>query len=437
MTDAAPTSADPSPEYGRVTIERMGGRGEGVAALDGRRLYVPYALPDETVTIDDVGGERATLVGVTLPSPDRVPAVCPYFGTCGGCAVQAWATAPYAAWKRGLVVAALARAGLAFEVAPLVDAHGAGRRRAAFHAGTAADGRTRTGFNEARSHAVVAIEACPILDPGLAGALPAARAIVAALLDSGALRKPLDILATATSDGLDIDLRGHGPLANEERARLTSVAATQDLVRLSNHGTIVLERRKPAVSFGAARLELPPGGFLQATAAGEAELAARVLEATAGARRVADLFCGVGTFALRLAAHVEVAAFDSEPAALAALERGARATPGLRAVAVATRDLHRRPLNADELKPFEAVVLDPPRAGAEAQMRAIAASHITRVASVSCDAESFARDTAILSAAGFAAEWIVPVDQFRYSAHVEIVAAFRRKPAKRVRRLLG
>ena len=427
-----------SASLARVTIERMGGRGEGIAPLGGRRLYVAYALPGETVTVDDPGGERAALVGVVTPSPDRIPAICPYFTTCGGCAVQAWSHAPYALWKRGLVVEALSRASLAAEVAPLVDAHGAGRRRATFHAGSAADGRTRTGFNEARSHAIVAIEACPIFDPGLAGALPAARALVAALNDTGGgLRKPLDILATASDEGLDIDLRGHGPLAEGERARVVAVAVAHDLARLSNHGTIVLERRKPAVRFGAARLDLPPGAFLQATASGEAELAARVLEATAGAKRVADLFCGVGTFALRLAARAEVAAFDNEPAGLAAIDRAARETPGLRALSVSARDLQGRPLTIDELKPFDCVVLDPPRAGAEAQMRAIAASAVTRVVSVSCDAASFARDAAILVTAGFVAEWIVPVDQFRYAAHVEIVAAFHRKPARRVRRLLG
>ena len=416
----------------------MGSRGEGVASLDGHRLYVPYALPGETVTVDAVGGERATLVGVASASPDRIPAICPYFTTCGGCAVQAWTRVPYVAWKRGLVVEALSRAGLPIDIAPLVDAHGAGRRRATFHAGTAADGRTRTGFNEARSHAIVAIEACPILVPGLDGALPAARALVAALNDTGGgLRKPLDLLATATLEGLDIDLRGHGPLKEDERARVVAVAAAHDLARLSNHGTIVLERRKPAVHFGAARVELPPGAFLQATSAGEDELAARVLEATAGAKRVADLFCGVGTFALRLAARAEVAAFDNEPRSLATIDRACRETPGLRALSVVARDLHGRPLNGDELKPFDAVVLDPPRAGAEAQMRAIAASPVTRVASVSCDAASFSRDAAILVAAGFVAEWIVPIDQFRYAAHVEIVAAFRRKPAKKVRRLLG
>ena len=417
----------------------MGGRGEGIASLDGRHLYIPYALPGEAIVADDSGGERATLIAVASPSRDRIPAICRYFTTCGGCAVQAWSHAPYAIWKRGLVIEAMSRAGLAaIEVGALVDAHGAGRRRAAFHAGTGADGRTRTGFNEARSHAIVAIEACPILDPGLAGALPAARALVAALNDiGGGMRKPLDILATVTLEGIDIDLRGHGPLEDGERARVVAVAVAHDLARLSNHGTIVLERRKPAVRFGAARLELPPGAFLQATGAGEGELAARVLEAAAGAKRVADLFCGVGTFALRLAAKSEVVAFDNEPRGLAAIDRAARETPGLRAVSVAARDLHGRPLNADELKPFDTVVLDPPRAGAEAQMRAIAASSVTRVVSVSCDAASFSRDAAILVAAGFAAEWIVPVDQFRYAAHVEIVAAFRRKPAKRVRRLLG
>ena len=422
----------------RVVIERLGQRGDGIAIIDGAPIYVPYALPGETVRADREG-DRATLVALLESSRDRIAPVCPYFTTCGGCAVQALALAPYAAWKRSLLVDALARAGVTPEVAPLVDAHGAGRRRATFHARREADGRVRVGFMQARAHTIVPIEACPILDPGLAGALAAARALAEVLANHPPRGGggSLDIVATATRSGLDIDLRGHGPLDDDARARLVAVALAHDLARLSNHGTIVIESRKPLIGVGKALVAPPPGAFLQATAAGEQALAARVNAALDGAKRVADLFSGVGTFALRLAEGAEVTAYDTEAPALAALARAAPSAAALRPVATETRDLFRRPLGVDELSGYDALVIDPPRAGAEAQMRAIAASTITCVASVACDAQTFARDAAILAAAGFVTDSIEPIDQFRYSPHIEIFAAFRRAPSKRKRRLLG
>ncbi len=419
----------------RLTVERLGIRGEGVATLEGGRVYVPYALPGERVSIDRQG-ERGTLIGVLDASPDRIAPFCPYYTTCGGCSVQNWAAQPYAAWKRGLLVAALARAGVAAEVGALVDAHGAGRRRATFHARIDADGRVRTGFMQARAHAIVPIEACPVLDPRLAGALPAARAVAAVFARMGG-NKPLDILCTATEGGLDVDLRGHGPLDAAARDGLVGVAVEHALARLSNHGTIVLQRQAPVLAVGTARVELPPGAFLQATAAGEAALVARVTATLAGAKRVADLFSGIGTFALRLAAFAEVTAVDTNAPALAALAGAARLAPALRQVATLNRDLHRRPLATDELVRYDAVCLDPPRAGAEAQMRALAESAVRKVVSVSCDAASFARDAAILGAGGYTIGTVEPVDQFRHTAHLEIVACFTRAPAKRARRLLG
>lgn len=413
----------------RATIERLGRRGEGLS--EGGRLHIPYALPGDQVSVLR-DGERGDILGLLSPSPDRIEPVCPWFTRCGGCAVQAYAEPSYRAWKRDLLVDALAR--IAIPVAALVDAHGDGRRRATFHARTAPDGRTVTGYMQARSHAIVAIDACPILEPGLAGALAAARAIAAALATSG---KPLDIACTATTEGMDVDLRGRGPLADDERQRLVAIAATHDLARLSNHGGIVLERRKPTLAVGAARVELPPGCFLQATTAGEAELAVRVAAGLAGAKRIADLFSGIGTFALRLAERAEVHTVDTERSALAAVDRAARAMAGSRRVSIEARDLHRRPLTAAELAGFDAVCLDPPRAGAEAQVKAIAASDVAVVASVACDVASFARDAAILLAAGFRCEEAVPIDQFRYSAHLETVAIFRRPKRKAARRLLG
>ena len=417
----------------RLVVERLGVRGEGIASHEGRRVYVPYALPGEVVTADVVG-ERATLVGIVAPSPNRIAPHCPHFGTCGGCAVQTLAAPAYSDWKRGLFVEALARAGVAAEVAPLVDAHGAGRRRATFHARTEADGTTRVGYMRARSHEIVAIDACPILDPRLDGALAAARAIADALADS---RKPLDILVTATESGLDVDLRGHGALDEGPRARLVEVALAHDLARLANHGTIVVETRKPEIALGAARVALPPGAFLQATEAGERVLAEHVLAALAGAKRVADLFAGLGTFALRLAAGAEVTAFDSDLPALAALERASRATPGLRPVVVEARDLMQRPLGRAALDSFDALVMDPPRAGAEAQARSVAASGLRRVVAIACDVDSFARDAALLVAGGFEIGHVTPVDQFRHSSHLEIVATFSRAPRRPARRLLG
>ena len=417
----------------RVTIERLGQRGEGVARTEDGRVFVPYALPGEIVSIDQEG-ERATLVGILTPSPDRIEPICPFFTTCGGCAVQALAEAPYTAWKRELLVDALARANVEAEVAPTVEAHGAGRRRATFHARVEPDGRTRVGFMEARSHNIVPITACPILDPGLDGSLLIARAVADALAIAG---KPLDIVATATEAGLDLDLRGHGPLSENARKRLIAVALAHGVARLSNHGTIVVERQRPQLRIGTAMVDPPPGAFLQATAVGEAAISKRVLEGLAGAKRVADLFTGIGTFALRIAEKAEVTAVDTEGPALAALDRAARATPSLRPITIETRDLFSRPLNADELKRFDAVVLDPPRAGAEAQMRAIAASSVKRVVSVACDVQTFARDAAILIAGGFTVGTIEPIDQFRYSPHVEMVATFVRRPTKKVRRLLG
>ncbi len=417
----------------RAAIEALGARGEGLARTPAGRLAIPYTLPGEVVTVD-AEGERGTLIGLLEASPRRIPPICPYFGRCGGCALQMMAGEDYAAWKRGLLVEALARAGVAATVAPLHDAHGAGRRRATLHARRLDDGRMQVGFMQARSHAIVAIDHCPVLDPALEGTIAAARAVAKVLAPLG---KPLDILVTGTRSGLDMDLRGAGKLGEAERQALVGAAMAHDLARLSNHGVIVVEQRRPVLPMGSASLELPPGAFLQATVAGEDALGARVVAALPGARRIADLFAGVGTFALRLAAQADVAAFDTEASALDALAKASRAAPGLRAVRAEKRDLFGQPLRPDELAAFDAVVLDPPRAGAEAQVRALARSAVPLVAFVACDVESFARDAAILVAGGYRTELVEPLDQFRYSAHMEIFSLFRRDAPKKKRRLLG
>jgi 23S rRNA (uracil1939-C5)-methyltransferase len=233
-------------------------------------------------------------------------------------------------------------------------------------------------------------------------------------------------VVTATGTGLDIDLRGAGKVAEKLRLGLVEIAGRDGLARLSLHGDVVIEFRPPVVKFGRAEMIVPPGGFLQATELGEEVLARLVREGVDGARKVADLFAGSGTFALRIAETAEVKAVEQDRPALAALDRAWRATPNLKKIENEGRDLFRRPLNAAELESFDAVVFDPPRAGAEAQAREIAKSKVKRVVAVSCNAQSFARDLKILSDGGYRVGAVAPVDQFRHSTHVEVVAVLNR-----------
>jgi 23S rRNA (uracil1939-C5)-methyltransferase len=255
----------------RLTIEGLGERGEGVARTARGAVFVPYVLAGETVAAE-IDGRRGKLIDIVTPSPDRISPFCPYFTRCGGCAVQTLAAAAYGQWKRDLVAAALRRAGLAAKVSDLIDAHGEGRRRATFHV-RYPDGHPAVGFMQSRTHEVTEIESCPLLAPSLANALPVARAIGAALASS---RKPLDILVTAAASGLDVDIEGHGPLDDRQRQALVGTALEYDLARLSNHGDALLIKRTPLIVIGKAEVALPPGAFLQATAAGEEALATRV-----------------------------------------------------------------------------------------------------------------------------------------------------------------
>ena len=340
----------------------------------------------------------------------------------------------YREWKRGLVIEALKREGVSAKVEELVDAHGASRRRATFHARFPHGQPDEVGFMRARSHDIIAIDDCPLFSPGMAGAIQAARALSG---DLRGLMKPLDIGIAATLDGLDVDLRGSGPLGRAETQKLTRTADALDLARVSNHGEVVIERRPPRVAFGDTLARLPPGAFLQATEAGEKWLAEFAGRALADTRKVADLFCGAGAFALRLARAREVFAADSDPATIAALVRTAAASTGLHTIRAETRDLFRRPLRPDELVAFDAALIDPPRAGALEQARALAASALPLVVSISCNAATFARDARVLIDGGFQLESVTPLDQFRFSAHVEIAAIFRRsRPKARKRRLL-
>jgi len=409
----------------RLVIARLGSRGDGIADTAAGTLYVPYALPGETAAVEPWPGhaDRRHLIKVDAASPDRIAPICPHFGICGGCALQHLATARYRDWKRALVVTALARAGLDAPVDDLIDAHGEGRRRAVFHARVSARDVIEVGFSALKAHHVVAIDHCPILAPGLGGAIEAAWAIAEVL---AAAHKPLDIQVTATDAGLDVDVRGSGPLTAADMTALAQVAERRNLARLTRHGDIVAQRTLPVIRIGRAQLALPPGAFLQATRAGETILARLVEVQCGGAGTVADLFCGVGPFALRLAERARVTAADNDADAIAALRRAAGGTQGLKPLAAQLRDLFRSPLVPAELKRFDAVVFDPPRQGAKAQARALAASAVPTVVAVSCNPVTFARDARILVDSGYRLVRVTPVDQFRYSAHVEVVACFKK-----------
>lgn len=406
-----------------LLIDHVAYFGDGVAPLPGGNVYVPYTLGGETVEVAEVHGhpDRRKLVEVKQASPERIAPFCPHFTICGGCAIQHWEAEAYRAWKRNIVVEALAQAGIACEVAPIVDAHGSGRRRITLHARMGTHEVLKVGYAAANSHDIIPIDRCPILDPALSGALDAAWAISEALRP---MRKPLDIQLTATRGGLDVDVRGSGPVNAAMTAKLSTIAQAHRLARLTRHGELVLLRNPPVVAIGSAEVTLPPGSFLQATEAGEETLAALVLDHAKRAKHVADLFCGVGPFALRLATKARVAAFDSDAGSVAALQKAATSTSGLKPVKAEARDLFRRPLVPQELRDYDAIVFDPPRQGAQAQATQLAASKVPAVIAVSCNVATFARDAKVLIDGGYRIEGVTPVDQFRHTPHVELVAKF-------------
>lgn len=388
----------------------MGARGEAVADTSDGRFFVPYALPGEEVEVTS-DGQRATLEAVRVPSPDRIAPFCPHFTRCGGCQLQHWHDDPYRHWKRGLLVAALERAGIDAPVEDLVDAHGEGRRRVTLRATPQA-----AGFTAWKSHELEPVETCPVLAPELAQAPEIARAA------SRMLGANAEALLTASATGIDLALTAK----TKVKPDFASLARQFDLARVALNGEVLILRRQPVVEIGAARLNLPVMPFLQPTLAGEEALASRVAAALEPAKRVADLFVGVGTFALRLARSSQVYAVDSDKHAVAACDAALQATPGLKRIGSETRDLYRDPLLAKELERFDGLVFDPPRAGAEVQVREIAKTRLKRVVAVSCDPTSFARDAALLVDAGYTLKSATPVDQFRFTAHLECVGVFRR-----------
>ena len=397
-------------------IERLGWHGDGVAEGP---VYAARCLPGERVSGAVVDG-RIAAPKIVEPSDQRVKAPCPHYARCGGCQLQHARDGFVSDWKQSVVREALAAHGLEAEFRPLQVSPPGTRRRATL-AGRRIKNGALIGFHTRASDTVVEVPECKVLHPAIRDVLPGLGDLVTLLCSR---KGELSLAATVSDGGIDLDVRGGKPVEGSLFAELAAAAHRLGLARLSVEGEPIVTLHPPAQRFGAAEVVPPPGAFLQATKNGEAALQTAIIEAVGGAARIADLFAGCGTFSLPLANGAEVHAVEGSSEMLGALDAGWRAASGLSKVTTEARDLFRRPLLADELARFDAVVIDPPRAGAQAQTHHLAEAQVPRIASVSCNPATFARDAKVLTDAGYRLNWVQVVDQFRWSAHVELVAAF-------------
>lgn len=411
-----------------LDITRLGAEGDGIAETANGPVYVPFAHPGDRLKVA-VEKSQGTIMAITEPSPDRIAPVCRHFGpdgengACGGCSLQHVNPALYAEFKRGLVVNALRSKGIDVEVGALVAAHPGERRRAIF-AARKTEKELLLGFNQAGSHHIVNISECPVLKPSIVARLDDIRIVGRALAPNA---EPFRLGVLETLTGLDIAADGLPKLSDKQRqAAIEIILKLRGIARVSLDGEILIEPAKPIVRFGTTEASPPAGGFTQATVEAEEVMAALVGEIVGKAKAVADLFAGSGTFALRLAEKSKVHAVEGDQRAMTALEQAARKRQGLKPVTAERRDLFRRPMMASELKNFDAVVFDPPRAGAETQSKELARSTVRKIAAVSCNPLTLARDLSILVAGGYRVVAVTPIDQFLWSPHVEVVAALER-----------
>ncbi len=407
-----------------VLIDSVGSQGDGVAAGP---IFVPLSLPGERVRAM-VHKDRGELEAVLIASPDRVAPPCPHFGACGGCALQHWAAGPYLAWKRDQIVSALARERIETQVLEPFAAPPGSRRRIALHARKVGR-QVVLGYKARRSWSVVEIKTCTIADPRLVRALPDLANFAAPLFEHAKSAPTLHV--TLTETGLDVDVTGvegkhSGGLSADRRRQAADAARAADFARATLAGDMLYQAHQPMVRFGPAHAALPAGGFLQAVAAAEAAMAAFACDAVRGAARVADLFCGSGAFTFPLAQIAGVTAIDSSEAAIAALKGAIASAPGQKPIEASARDLYRRPFLAMEMKKLDAVVFDPPRAGAAEQVGELVRSKVPLVVAVSCNLATFARDARTLKDGGFTLRRVLPVDQFLWSPHIELVGVFER-----------
>ncbi|MBH64074.1 MAG: 23S rRNA (uracil(1939)-C(5))-methyltransferase RlmD [Alphaproteobacteria bacterium] len=414
-----------------LDIERLGGRGDGVGKVGDEKVYVPFTVPGDHVRAR-VGGRRgegfsAELIDVIEAGPDRAEPPCLYFGRCGGCAMQHVTPVAELEWKRRLVSDALGRRGLdEVPVSDTVTVPADSRRRTTFTV-INAGGRILLGYLARGSHRVIPIQSCSVLDPDLECLILPLTALAHNLPIP---RKGLQVSLTKTGSGLDIVVGGRKDLTLELRERLTEFSRQHDLARLSwgaKHPEPVIMQRTPTVEFGGITVEPPMTGFLQASVAAEKALSDQVVDHLNDCKHVVDLFAGIGTFALALAGEGRgIRAYDGDEEAISALRRAVNNSAGRVNIDIEVRDLEQRALSADEFTKVEGVVLDPPRAGAKRQCRALAQSGVRKIAYVSCAPGTFARDARSLVDGGYTLKSVVPINQFPWSSHVELVGCFEK-----------
>jgi 23S rRNA (uracil1939-C5)-methyltransferase len=410
-----------------ATVERIGARGDGIVVHQGRTLHVPLAAPGDVVRISVARNGDAELIGRLADGPRREPP-CSHFGSCGGCALQHLRDDVYAEAKTELVREALARRGLdPGVVAPLERTPPATRRRARL-ALARSKSDVAVGFHARASRRIVDLRHCPVLHPDLMALVATLRAAAATILRPG---DRASAGLTRTDAGIDLLLDMPRPPDRDLMDDLAAFAERQDLARLSwraDHETPtpIVQRRPVRMSFSGVAVDLPVDGFVQASEPAETALRGLASGFVGDARAVADLFCGIGPFSFAFAATAHVHAVDGDPFAIAALRAAANRTHLNNPVTTERRNLETRPLRTEELKRFEAVLFDPPYAGAKAQAVELARSDVARIVAVSCHPASLARDARILVDGGYRLRRVVPIDQFVWSAEIELVAWFAR-----------
>lgn len=401
-----------------VEIARLGAQGDGVVEGLDEPHFLPFALPGERWRLSEGSApERLT------SSPDRQDPICRHFGRCGGCVTQHMSAELYRAWKTDILGQAFAHRGIEVDLEPLRIVTPNSRRRAFFGVARRRN-QVVLGFREAGQHVLVDLSQCPVLDPEIVSAMPALREIakLAMAPESGGR-----LIVTRVEGGLDVSIdEGRKDLGPDDRAELARRAGAARLQRLSVDGTVIYMDRAPVIALGGVMVELPPGAFLQAVPEAEAIMIDLVTAAVGKSKRVADLFSGLGTFTFPLARKSRVLSVDSERRAITALEKAARNATGLKPIETKVRDLMREPLSRNELTDFDAVVLDPPRAGAKAQVEVLTRTKVARIVMASCNPATLARDARILIDGGYRLGKVTPIDQFLFTPHLEAVATFTR-----------
>lgn len=408
-------------------VDTIGAYGDGVVTVDAEKIFVPYTAPSDHIKLE-TRGQKGQLLELLNAGPDRMDPPCAYYGRCGGCAFQHVTRDFYVKWKKAQIVSALVAAGISeAPIANMVEIDPATRHRAQFSVQRSGKD-VQLGYFEKRSRNIIPIDNCLVLHPKLQAKLKALRALAGAVPREWA---SFSIAVTLYSNGLDVNFISSKRLSEPTPTGMQSLAkmmADVGVIRVSLGGEVLMAINQPVISFDGISVSPPPGAFLQASQMGQAALIGLVVTAAKDSKKIIDLFAGCGTFSLPLSKTATVEAVDSDAGAIGALKTAAAVAQGYKANPVKTgiRNLFENPFRASELNKFDAIVIDPPRAGAIEQMREIAVSKVRRVVSVSCDLKTFSRDAKILLEGGYVLTQLTPVDQFVYSPHIELVGVFER-----------